>query len=220
MWYPSVPSPRLHLNADSFNRDYPQSAPYEPLLWVQFGGSQGADLRYLTEVRLIQLGDLASIEFHYDQTDRPIETVELGLRDMEPSEDNVLRLPIDGRGGEYIAKVCTSTQRSQYPNAWEVLKREHLYSLTVGTVECPQIIPDSQLYVDHHKPWKVCAVSSTANAGQGFGGVAAFAISSAGDVSSERSRDYSRDHDHRPVCHTGKKQTTVKDDTRTKLTYY
>lgn len=128
-----MPSPDLHLNVGFFHRDYPRSARYEPLVWVQFGGSQGADLRYLTEVRFIQLGDLASVEFHYDQTDRPIDSVKLGSHDLDPDGD-VLRLPIDGRGGEYIAKICTSTERSQDWAAYDFLRREHLHSLTVSVV--------------------------------------------------------------------------------------
>jgi hypothetical protein len=63
------------------------------------------------------LGDLDSIEFHYD-TDGIVGQKKLGRRRVTESSE-LMRFPIDGRGGEIITTLETSV---------ECIDREDVYS--------------------------------------------------------------------------------------------
>ena len=132
LWYPSVPSPDLHLNDESLTGAHPCTAAYEPLIWTQFGGPKGASLHNLTEVRLNSFNELAGIEFDYKQT-TPIDTMKLGRHDMTVPCDTQT-LSIDGPGGEYIQRVYANTERWRKSPSDICIMNETLHSLKVGHI--------------------------------------------------------------------------------------
>src|ERR1700726_3765027 len=66
LWYPNIPNPCLCLNDNYFTGEDPSVAGYRPLCWTLFGGPGGIYLRFLTEISVIRLGSLCSIEFPYN----------------------------------------------------------------------------------------------------------------------------------------------------------
>jgi hypothetical protein len=133
LWYPSTPSPELYISKMSLTRLRQRNPQYRALVWAPFGGSKGANLQYLTEIRLIDSRYyLCSIEFHYDQAEHAIETVKLGQHQPMIPFNEGTRFSIDGHGGEHIQKVFASTERPQELPEDEFHNVEQLHSVKVG----------------------------------------------------------------------------------------
>ncbi|OKL56123.1 hypothetical protein UA08_08708 [Talaromyces atroroseus] len=116
IWFPTIPLPNLCLNDESFTGENPLTAGYHPLIWTQFGGPNGVHLRSLTEICVTCLGNLCSIEFHYDRTDTETpETQVLGRRTVTDFSDT-MKFAIDGPGGEFVQSVAVSLKRL----AWKI----------------------------------------------------------------------------------------------------
>ncbi|KAL9103785.1 MAG: hypothetical protein Q9163_001194 [Psora crenata] len=111
LWYPTVPSPDVCLNDESFTGECPSTAGYQPLFWTLFGGPGGIYLRFLTEVSVTRLGDLCEIEFHYDTEDITMTRRTLGRRNITEFS-RTTRFYIDGPGGELIQSVDVSIKRA------------------------------------------------------------------------------------------------------------
>ncbi|GBF62029.1 hypothetical protein TMEN_4553 [Trichophyton mentagrophytes] len=102
-WYPSIPSPELCLNDQSFSGKDPLTAGYHPLAWIHFGGPKGAYLKHVTGVRAMDIADVCTFEFEYE-IDLPVEIRKLGRRKVLEFSTTT-RFNIDGPGGEYISSV-------------------------------------------------------------------------------------------------------------------
>ncbi|KAI9767966.1 MAG: hypothetical protein M1840_005278 [Geoglossum simile] len=133
LWYPTVPSPDLCLNEESFTGESPSAARYQPLSWTQFGGPNGIYLRSLTEVCVTRLGNLCGIEFHYDTEDIPMKTRRLGRRNFTEFS-RVERFPINGPGGELIQTIDVSIERGDGKNVYSFYKHGKLNSFKASTV--------------------------------------------------------------------------------------
>ncbi|KAH0538229.1 hypothetical protein FGG08_005148 [Glutinoglossum americanum] len=133
LWYPTVPSPDLCLNEESFTGESPSAAGYQPLSWTRFGGPNGIYLRSLTEVCVTRLGGLCGIEFHYDTEDIPIETRKLGRRNFTDFS-RVERFPINGPGGELIQTIDVSIERAAGKGVYSFYKHGKLSSFKASNV--------------------------------------------------------------------------------------
>ncbi len=133
LWYPTVPSPDLCLNDESFTGESPSAAGYQPLFWTRFGGPDGIYLRSLTEVCVTRLGGLCGIEFYYDTENIPTETRKLGRRNFTEFS-HVTRFPIDGPGGELIQTIDVSIERAAGESVYSFYKHGKLSSFKVSNV--------------------------------------------------------------------------------------
>ena len=133
LWYPTVPSPDICLNDESFIGERLPAAGYQPLFWVLFGGPSGNYLRSLTEVCVTRLGDLCSIEFHYNTEDIPLGTRKLGRRNFTEFS-HVTRFSIDGPGGELIQTVGVSIEKETGESAYDFYKHGKLSSFKVSNI--------------------------------------------------------------------------------------
>ena len=131
LWYPTVPSTDMYLNDESFTGEDPSTAGYQPLFWTRFGGRNGIYLRSLIEVSVTRLGDLCSIDFHYDTEDIPKETQKLGRRNITQFS-HITRFPIDGPGGELIQTIDVSVIRATGEGVYRFLKHGKLNSFKVS----------------------------------------------------------------------------------------
>ncbi|KAI9781319.1 MAG: hypothetical protein M1839_006112 [Geoglossum umbratile] len=133
LWYPTVPSPDLCLNDESFTGQSPLSAGYQPLSWIRFGGPNGIYLRSLTEICVTRLGSLCSIEFHYNTEDIPMEARKLGRRNFT-NFSRVERFPINGPGGELIQTIDVSIERAFGQSVYSFFKHGKLDSFKASNV--------------------------------------------------------------------------------------
>ncbi|KAL9131737.1 MAG: hypothetical protein Q9217_000412 [Psora testacea] len=117
LWYPTVPDVKLYLNEASFTGKSPSTTGYRPLFWTLFGGPNGIYLRHLIQVTVTRLGNLLSIEFHYDTDEIPAERRMLG-RHTPIDYSETMRFPIDGPGGEIITMVETSIDRIDWRSVY------------------------------------------------------------------------------------------------------
>ena len=131
LWYPTVPSPNVCLNDESFTGECPSTAGYQPLFWTLFGGPGGICLRSLTEVSVTRLGDLCSIEFGYDTEDISMKTRTLGRRNVTEFS-RTIRFPIDGPGGELIQTVDVSIERTAGERVYRFYRHGKLSSFQVS----------------------------------------------------------------------------------------
>jgi hypothetical protein len=131
LWYPTVPDIGLCLNEASFIGEPVSASGYRSLIWILFGGPGGVYLRHLTQVTVIRLGHLVSIEFHYDTDRIPGRMQKLG-RCISNSFSEVMRFPIDGRGGEIIITLATSVERSDEAGVYSFYKHGKLRSFKVN----------------------------------------------------------------------------------------
>lgn len=131
LWYPEVPGLDLRLNDESFTGENPSASGYQPLFWTRFGGPNGIYLQHLTDVRLIQLGNICSIEFNYDREYIQKEVGKLGRRPFT-NFTRVTQFPIDGPGGEFIQTVDVSTERAGGESAFSFYRHGKLSSLKVS----------------------------------------------------------------------------------------
>lgn len=134
LWYPAVPHPNLYLNDESFTGESPLITGYRPLCWIQFGGSNGVHLRSLTEICVIRLGALCTIEFHYETKAASPKTKRLGRRKLTSFSD-IMRFPIDGPGGERVQSVEVSLIRLSGDNVYDFYRHGKLNSFKVSTFE-------------------------------------------------------------------------------------
>jgi hypothetical protein len=134
LWYPAVPYSNLYLNDESFTGESPLIAGYQPLCWIQFGGFNGEYLRSLTEICVIRLGALCSIEFHYETKAASRKIKRLGRRKLTSFSD-IIRFPIDGPGGELVQSVEVSLIHLDGDNVYGFYRRGKLNSFKVGNFE-------------------------------------------------------------------------------------
>ncbi|KAK2816040.1 hypothetical protein FQN49_008043 [Arthroderma sp. PD_2] len=130
-WYPTVPSPKLHLNDQYYTGGDPSTSGYLPLIWIQFGGPGGIYLKNITGICVTRLGSLCCIEFEYD-TDIPVESRKLGRR-KTTDFSRVTRFQIDGRSGEFIRNIDVSTEITDGINVHHLYKFGMLRSFKVTT---------------------------------------------------------------------------------------
>lgn len=134
LWYPTVPSPVVCRNDESFTGESPSTAGYQPFFWALFGGHGGIYLRSLTEVTVTCLGDLCSIEFHYNMDEVPMKTCKLGHCNFT-AFSRVTRFSIDGPGGEVIQTVDVSIERQTGERVYDFYKHGKLSSFRVSIVK-------------------------------------------------------------------------------------
>ena len=104
------------------------------MCWIQFGGSNGEYLRFLTEICAIRLGTLCSIEFRYETKAASPKTKRLGRR-KSTSFSDIMRFPIDGPGGELVQSVEVSLIRLDGDNIYSFYRHGKLNSFKVSTFE-------------------------------------------------------------------------------------
>ncbi|KAI9770603.1 MAG: hypothetical protein M1840_003195 [Geoglossum simile] len=138
LWYPTMPSPDLCLNDKSFTGESPSAAGHQLLFWTRFGGPGGIYLRSLTEVCVTRLGDLCSIEFHYDTDDIPMETLKLGRRNFT-NFSHITRFPIDGPDGEIF---LIQVDQVNWPSRLVIQAPGSLLHWPEANLLCPIYIQD------------------------------------------------------------------------------
>jgi hypothetical protein len=90
-------------------------------------------LRSLTEICVTRLGDLCSLEFHYDGTNSASpETQVLGRRTVTDFSDT-MNFPIDGPGGELVQSIAVSLECLTSENVYSFYRHGKLNSLKVST---------------------------------------------------------------------------------------
>ena len=134
LWYPTVPSPNVCLNDESFTGECPSTTGYQPLFWTLFGGPGGIYLRSLTEVSVTRLGDLCDIDFRYHTEDISMKTRTLGRRNFTEFS-RIIRFPIDGPGGELIQTVDVSIERMAGERVYRFYRHGKLNSFRVSKVQ-------------------------------------------------------------------------------------
>ncbi|KAL8828532.1 MAG: hypothetical protein Q9170_006562 [Blastenia crenularia] len=134
LWYPTVPSPNVCLNDESFTGESPSIAGYQPLFWTLFGGPGGIYLRSLIEVSVTRLGALCDIDFRYDTEDISMKTRILGRRKITEFS-RITRFAIDGPGGELIQTVDVSIERAAGERVYSFYRHGRLSSFRVSKVE-------------------------------------------------------------------------------------
>src|SRR5690349_8337210 len=117
LWYPTIPSPKLCLNDESFTGESLLTTKYQPLFWIHFGGPNGIYLRSLTGVSVTSTGYLDTIEFQYNTEDISFEIRKLGRCDQGKYR-KVTPFPIDGPGGEIIEAIDFDIVQSDSPNTY------------------------------------------------------------------------------------------------------
>ena len=133
LWYPNVPGVGLCLNEASFTGEPPSAPGYRPLVWILFGGPKGIWLRHLTQVSVRCNANLYDIEFHYDTDWLPGTEMKLGRRHLV-SNPEPLRFNVDGRGGEIITALATSSERIHREGVGSFYRHGKLSSLEVSAL--------------------------------------------------------------------------------------
>lgn len=131
LWYPTVPNPELHLNDESFTGERPLTAGYQPLIWIQFGGSRGIYLQCIKGICVTRLGSLCCVEFEYDTEDVPTEIRKLGRRKLTDFS-HVTRFQIDGHAGEFINSIAVSIERMDGEKVYRFFRHGSLRSFKVS----------------------------------------------------------------------------------------
>jgi hypothetical protein len=131
LWYPKIPDPGLCLNDDCFTGENLSAAGYQPLCWALFGGPGGIYLRFLTEISVIFLGSLWSIEFHYNADEVPTEWCKVGRR-KSTGYEQVMRFPVDGPGGEIIETIEANLEYSYSEQVYSFYRHGKLRSFKVS----------------------------------------------------------------------------------------
>lgn len=91
-------------------------------------------LRSLTEIRVIRLGSLCSIEFHYETKATSPKIQRLGRRKLTSFSD-IMRFPIDGPGGELIESVEVSLECLDGNNVYSFYRHGKLNSFKVSAFQ-------------------------------------------------------------------------------------
>jgi hypothetical protein len=128
-----VPNPELYLNDESFTGEGSLTTNYQPLSWIQFGGSKGSYLQYIRGICVTQLGGLCCIEFEYDTEDIPTGVRKLGRRKFTDFS-KVTRFQIDGPAGEFINTIDVSTEHLDGENVYRFYKHGKLDSFKVSKI--------------------------------------------------------------------------------------
>lgn len=146
LWYPSVPNVDLCLNEASFTGEPPSASRYRPLAWILFGGPEGVWLRHLTQVSVRCDAHLYDIEFHYDTDWLTGAEVKLGRRHLI-SNPEPLRFHVDGRGGEIITALATTSERVNREGVWSFYRHGKLSSIEVSALptEC-SVFPETEYF--------------------------------------------------------------------------